>query len=166
MVQFKVEVLLFVDKCYVECLNEINNKMQKLNKKITQVENNTINKYRILKDKLNTNKQNVSANINNLIFQEKKDKIANLEIKIKFLEDSLSINNEEKLNKTIKKLKDELILTNSQIKDKEKENKVNNISSNKSISNISCIDNKDNMSSAIIPNKVKNKKIQILYLLK
>ena len=174
IVQFKEEVLLFGDKCYGECVNEINNKMQKLNKKITQVENNVINKYRILKDKLNTNKQNIAGNMNNLISQEKKDKIANLEIKIKFLEDSLSklkeknaeneekiknyVNNEEKLNNTIKKLKDELILTNSQIKDKEKKNKINNISSNMSISNISYVDNKDNMSLASMLSKVKNKK--------
>ena len=33
IVQFKEEVLLFGDKCYGECVNEINNKMQKLNKK-------------------------------------------------------------------------------------------------------------------------------------
>ena len=174
IVQFKEEVLLFGDKCYGECVNEINNKMQKLNKKITQVENNVINKYRILKDKLNTNKQNIAGNMNNLISQEKKDKIANLEIKIKFLEDSLSklkeknaeneekiknyVNNEEKLNNTIKKLKDELILTNSQIKDKEKKNKINNISSNMSISNISYVDNKDNISLASMLSKVKNKK--------
>ena len=174
IVQFKEEVLLFGDKCYGECVNEINNKMQKLNKKIAQVENNIINKYRILKDKLNSNKQNTSGSINNLISQEKKDKIANLEIKIKFLEDSLSklkeknaenegkiknyIISEEKLNNTIKKLKDELILTKSQIKDKEKKNKINNISSNMSISNISYIDNKDNISLASMLNKVKNKK--------
>ena len=174
IVQFKEEVLLFGDKCYGECVNEINNKMQKLNKKITQVENNVINKYRILKDKLNTNKQNIAGNMNNLISKEKKDKIANLEIKIIFLEDSLSklkeknaeneekiknyVNNEEKLNNTIKKLKDELILTNSQIKDKEKKNKINNISSNMSISNISYVDNKDNISLASMLSKVKNKK--------
>ena len=133
IIQFKEEILLFGDKCYGECVNEINNKMQKLNKKLTQVENNITNKYRILKDKINLNK-NIPQN-NNSISQEKKDKIANLEIKIKFLEDSLSklkeknveneekiknfISNEEKLNTTIKKLKDELILANSQIKEKD-----------------------------------------------
>ena len=178
IVQFKEEILLFGDKCYGECVNEINNKMQRLNKKITQIENNIANKYRILKDKLNSNKQNSNGNINNLISQEKKDKIANLEIKIKFLEDSLSklkdknskneekiknyVINEEKFNNTIKKLKDELILTNSQIKEKEKKNKMNNniINSNMSISNISYVDNKDNMSLASMLSKVKNKKVK------
>lgn len=175
IIQFKEEILLFGDKCYGECVNEINNKMQKLNKKITTVENNITNKYRILKDKLNNNKQNISSNSNNLVSQEKKEKIANLEIKIKFLEDSLNklkeknveneekiknyVAGEEKLNITIKKLKDELILTNSQLKEKEKKNKMNNInSSNMSISNISYIDNKDNVSLSSMLSKVKNKK--------
>ena len=148
--------------------------MQKLNKKLTQVENNITNKYRIVKDKINLNK-NITQN-NNSISQEKKDKIANLEIKIKILEDSLSklkeknveneekiknfISNEEKLNTTIKKLKDELILANSQIKEKEKKNKINNnmLNSNMSISNISYIDNKDNVSISSMLTKVKNKK--------
>ena len=178
IVQFKEEILLFGDKCYGECVNEINNKMQKLNKKMNTVENNITNKYRILKDKLNSNKQNINTNMN-ILSQEKKDKIANLEIKIKFLEDNLSglkekntqneekiknfINNEEKLNNTIKKLKDELILRNSQLKEKEKKNKPNNniLSSNMSISNISYIDNKDNkdnISLVSMLSKVKNKK--------
>ena len=176
IIQFKEEILLFGDKCYGECVNEINNKMQKLSKKLTQVENNVTNKYRILKDKINLNKQNMNINANNLISQEKKDKIANLEIKIKFLEDSISklkekngeneekiknyVSNEEKLNITIKKLKDELILANSQIKEKEKKNKINNnmLNSNMSISNISYIDNKDNVSITSMLSKVKNKK--------
>ena len=175
IIQFKEEILLFGDKCYGECVNEINNKMQKLTKKLTQVENNITNKYRILKDKINLNKQNININ-NNSISQEKKDKIANLEIKIKFLEDSLSklkeknaeneekiknfISNEEKLNLTIKKLKDDLILSNSQLKEKEKKSKINNnmLSSNMSISNISYIDNKDNVSVTSMLTKVKNKK--------
>ena len=162
IIQFKEEILLFGDKCYGECVNEINNKMQKLNKKLAKVENNITNKYRILKDKIYINK-NIPPN-NNSISQEKKDKIANLEIKIKFLEDSLSkikeknveneekiknfISNEEKLNTAIKKIKDELILANSKMKEKEKKNKLNNnmLSSNMSISNISYIDNKDKVS--------------------
>ena len=174
IIQFKEEILLFGDKCYGECVNEINNKMQKLNKKLAKVENNITNKYRILKDKIYINK-NIPPN-NNSISQEKKDKIANLEIKIKILEDSLSklkeknveneekiknfISNEEKLNTTIKKLKDELILANSQIKEKEKKNKINNnmLNSNMSISNISNIDNKDNVSISSMLTKVKNKK--------
>ena len=179
IVQFKEEILLFGDKCYGECVNEINIKMQKLTKKINTVETNITNKYRLLKDKLNnTQKQNINNNINNLISLEKKDKIANLEIKIKFLEDSSTklkeknleneekiknyINNEKNLNNTIKKLKDELILTNSQLKDKEKKKNVNNNinSSNMSISNISYIDNKDNMSLVSMLSKVKNKKKQ------
>lgn len=177
IVQFKEEILLFGDKCYGECVNEINVKMQKLTKKINTVENNITNKYRLLKDKLNnTQKQNINNNVNNLISLEKKDKIANLEIKIKFLEDSSTklkeknleneekiknyINNEKNLNNTIKKLKDELILTNSQLKDKEKKKNVNNNinSSNMSISNISYVDNKDNMSLVSMLSKVKNKK--------
>ena len=175
IIQFKEEVLLFGDKCYGECVNEINNKMSKLNKKISQVENNISNKYRLLKEKIINNKQNINNNINNLVSQEKKDKIANLEIKIKFLEDTSSklkeknleneekiknfMNNEEKLNNTIKKLKDELILANSQLKEKEKKNKINNINtSNMSISNISYADNKDNLSIASMISKVKAKK--------
>ena len=174
IIQFKEEVLLFGDKCYGECVNEINNKMNKLTKKITQVENNISNKYRILKEKFN-NKQNINNNISNLVSQEKKDKIANLEIKIKFLEDTSSklkeknqeneekiknfMNNEEKLNNTIKKLKDEIILVNSQLKEKEKKNKINNMNtSNMSISNISYADNKDNLSIVSMLSKVKNKK--------
>lgn len=61
IVQFKEEILLFGDKCYGECVNEINIKMQKLTKKINTVENNITNKYRLLKDKLNnTQKQNIN----------------------------------------------------------------------------------------------------------
>ena len=179
IIQFKEEILLFGDKCYGECVNEINGKIQKLNKKISTVENNIMNKYRILKEKLNNSyKQNINNN-NNVISQEKKEKIANLEIKIKFLEDSSNklkeknieneekiknyINNEKNLNNTIKKLKDELILTNSQLKEKEKKKNLNmnlnnNISSNMSISNISYADNKDNMSLVSMLSKVKNKK--------
>ena len=173
IVQFKEEILLFGDKCYGECVNEINNKMQKLTKKMATAESNITNKYRLLKDKLSNNKQNISANVNNLVSQEKKEKIANLEIKVKFLEDSLSklkeknaeneekiknyAINEEKLNNTIKKLKDELLLTNSQLKEKEKKNKINNMnSSNMTISNISYIDNKDNISLSSMFSKAKN----------
>ena len=175
IIQFKEEILLFGDKCYGECVNEINNKMQKLTKKMTTVESNITNKYRILKEKL-FNKQNINSNTNNsIISQEKKEKIANLEIKIKFLEDSISklkeknteneekiknyVISEEKLNNTIKKLKDELLLTNSQLKEKEKKSKINNMnSSNMSISNISYIDNKDNISLSSMFSKAKNNK--------
>ena len=160
IIQFKEEMLLFGDKCYGECMNEVNNKIKKLNKKINSVENNVTNKYLILKDKLNNNKINNNINNNNIISQEKKEKIANLEIKIKFLEDNINklkeknieneekiknyILNEEKNNITIKKLKDELIILNSQIKEKKLKinNNINN--SNISISNISIIDNKEN----------------------
>ena len=173
IIKFKEEILLFKDKCYGECVNEINNKMKKLNKKITTVENNINNKYKIMKEKLNTNNINKLNNYTN-ISQEKKDKIANLEIKIKFLEDNINkykeknseneekiksyIINEEKLNINIKKLKDELILMNSQIK--EKKLKMSNISNsnNISISNISIIETKEKENISSIKNKkIKNK---------
>ncbi len=180
IIKFKEEILLFKDKCYGESMNEINNKMKKLNKKITTVENNINNKYKILKEKLNYNNINKLNNYNN-ISQEKKDKIANLEIKIKFLEDNINkykeknieneekiknyIINEEKLNTNIKKLKDELILTNSQIKEKKLKmssisNNSNNISNNNniSISNISIIEPKEKENICVIKNKkIKNK---------
>ena len=155
-------------------MNEINDKIKKLNKKITTVENNINNKYKIMKDKLSNNNIN-KLNNNNIISQEKKDKIANLEIKIKFLEDNLNkykdknieneekiknyIINEEKLNTNIKKLKDELILTNSQIKEKKLKMSTNiNNSNNMSISNISIIESKEKENMNLIKNKrIKNK---------
>ena len=171
IIQFKEEMLLFKDKCYGECFNEINNKMKKLNKKMITVENNVNNKYKLIKEKLNSNYNKVNNINNNIISQEKKDKIANLEIKIKFLEDSINkykeknleneekiknyIINEEKLNNNIKKLKDELILTNSQIK--EKRLKMSNINSNMSISNISIIENKEKENTLLSNKKIKNK---------
>ena len=172
IIKFKEEILLFKDKCYGECVNEINNKIKKLNKKIATVENNINNKYKILKEKLNNN--NINKINNNIMSQEKKDKIANLEIKIKFLEDNINkykeknienegkiknfIINEEKLNTNIKKLKDELILTNSQIK--EKKLKMSNISNNNNISmsNISIIETKEKDNKYSTKNKkIKNK---------
>ena len=174
IIKFKEEILLFKDKCYGECVNEINDKIKKLNKKITTVENNINNKYKIMKDKLSNNNIN-KLNNNNIISQEKKDKIANLEIKIKFLEDNLNkykdknieneekiknyIINEEKLNTNIKKLKDELILTNSQIKEKKLKMSTNiNNSNNMSISNISIIESKEKENINLIKNKrIKNK---------
>ena len=174
IIKFKEEILLFKDKCYGECVNEINDKIKKLNKKITTVENNINNKYKIMKDKLSNNNIN-KLNNNNIISQEKKDKIANLEIKIKFLEDNLNkykdknieneekiknyIINEEKLNTNIKKLKDELILTNSQIKEKKLKMSTNiNNSNNMSISNISIIESKEKENMNLIKNKrIKNK---------
>ena len=174
IIKFKEEILLFKDKCYGECVNEINDKIKKLNKKISTVENNINNKYKIMKDKLSNNNIN-KLNNNNIISQEKKDKIANLEIKIKFLEDNLNkykdknieneekiknyIINEEKLNTNIKKLKDELILTNSQIKEKKLKMSTNiNNSNNMSISNISIIESKEKENINLIKNKrIKNK---------
>ena len=176
IIQFKEEILLFKDKCYGEYYNEVNNKMRQLTKKLNTVENNVNNKYKILKEKLANNNSNNKINNNyiNLISQEKKEKIANLEIKIKFLEDSINkykeknqeneqkiknyISNEEKLNSNIKKLKDELILTNNQMK--EKKLKMSSINSNMSISNISIIESKekDNTNSSTTKNKkIKNK---------
>ena len=66
--------------------------MVQINKKLNTVENNVNNKYKILKEKLANNNSNNKINNNyiNLISQEKKEKIANLEIKIKFLEDSIN----------------------------------------------------------------------------
>ena len=174
IIKFKEEILLFKDKCYGECVNEINDKIKKLNKKITTVENKINNKYKIMKDKFSNNNIN-KLNNNNIISQEKKDKIANLEIKIKFLEDNLNkykdknIENEEKIknyiineakqNTNIKKLKDELILTNSQIKEKKLKMSTNiNNSNNMSISNISIIESKEKENINLIKNKrIKNK---------
>ena len=174
IIQFKEEILLFKDKCYGEYFNEVNNKMKQINKKFNTVENNINNKYKILKEKFSNNSNNNKLNNNyiNLISQEKKEKIANLEIKIKFLEDNLNkfkeknleyeqkiknyISNEEKLNNNIKKLKDELILTNTQIK--EKKLKMSNNNANMSISNISIIENKEK--ETLISSNLKNKKIK------
>ena len=174
IIQFKEEILLFKDKCYGEYFNEVNNKMKQINKKFNTVENNINNKYKILKEKFSNNSNNNKLNNNyiNLISQEKKEKIANLEIKIKFLEDNLNkfkeknleyeqkiknyISNEEKLNNNIKKLKDELILTNTQIK--EKKLKMSNNNPNMSISNISIIESKEKEN--LISSNLKNKKIK------
>ena len=135
IISFKEEIMLFGDKCYGECVNEVNEKILQITKKINNVENNVMNKYRIIKDKLNNNLNN--SNLSNLnSVNNNKDKLANLEIKIKFLEDSIltlknkisekddkiknySIN-EDKNNKLIKKLKDDIVLLNSQIKEKNK----------------------------------------------
>ena len=173
IIQFKEEILLFKDKCYGECVNEINKKMKNLTKKMTTIENNINNKYKIIKEKINNNNniKKLNNNNNNILSQEKKEKIANLEIKIKFLEDSINkykeknieneekiknyIINEEKLNNNIKKLKDELILTNSQIKEKRLKTNNNNIS----ISNISLIENKENNNISILSTS-KNKKVK------
>ena len=174
IIQFKEEMLLFKDKCYGEYYNEVNNKMKQINKKLNTVENNVNNKYKILKEKLSNSSNNIKLNNNyiNLISQEKKEKIANLEIKIKFLEDNLNkfkeknqeyeqkiknyISNEEKLNNSIKKLKDELILTNTQLK--EKKLKASNNNANLSISNISIMESKEKEN--LISSNLKNKKIK------
>ena len=150
VVQFKEEIILFGDKCYGECMNEINVKMNELQKKIFSVENNVMNKYKIIKEKFNNNNFDFN-NIN--IKDNKKEKIANLEIKVKFLEDSNSNlknklnekedkiknleSNEEKLNKNIKKLKDEIVLLNSQIKSIKKKNKNSTTNNNITINSIS-----------------------------
>ena len=165
VVQFKEEIILFGDKCYGECMNEINLKMNEIQKKINSVENNVMNKYRIIKEKFNNNNNN-DVNINNKEFKEnKKEKIANLEIKVKFLEDSnLNLKNklnekedkiknyeinEEKLNKNIKKLKDENVLLNSQIKLIKKKNK--NLTTNSTTNN--------NITINSISNTLNNTKI-------
>ena len=183
IVQFKEEILLFRDKCYGECQNEVNAKIQQISKKISVTEKNIMNKYRIIKEKIanNSKQASVNSNIVNLISSEKKEKIANLEIKIKFLEDSLNklkeknneyetkiknySTNEEKLNKNIKKLKDDLVLANSQINNFKKnfETKSNteqfkSLNNNiNNLSNISYADNESIISSSIV-SKVTNKK--------
>ena len=140
VVDFKKEMFLFGDKCYGECLNEVNSKIYEINKKLQNAENNIMNKYKIIKEKLkNNNNNNLTTFSNSANSINYKEKNANLEIKIKFLEDTnnslkLKISekdekiksyslNEEKMNKMIKKLKDEIVLLNSQIKEKEKKEK-------------------------------------------
>ena len=155
IITFKEEIMLFGDKCYGECVNEVNEKILQLNKKINNVENNVMNKYRIIKDKFNNN-LSINSNLNNNLNTGNKDKLANLEIKIKFLEDSIltlknKINekeekiknyssNEEKNNKLIKKLKDDIVLLNSQLKEKKEKIPIKN--TNDSISIIQKIPNK------------------------
>lgn len=141
VIDFKKEMFLFGDKCYGECLNEVNSKIYEMNKKLQNVENNIMNKYKIIKEKIknsnnNNNLTTFSSSSSSINYKEKN---ANLEIKIKFLEDtnnSLKLkisekeekikyysSNEEKMNKMIKKLKDDIVLLNSQIKEKEKKEK-------------------------------------------
>ena len=97
IIDFKKEMYLFGDRCYGECLNEVNMKVNEVNKKLNSVENNIMNKYRIIKDKLSsanktmTTTSNVSTTGGNY-----KDKLANLEIKVKVLEDASNL-----LKKTI-----------------------------------------------------------------
>lgn len=152
IIDFKKEMYLFGDRCYGECLNEVNMKVNEVNKKLNSVENNIMNKYRIIKDKLSsanktmTTTSNVSTTGGNY-----KDKLANLEIKVKVLEDASNvlkktiadkdekiknyISNEEKNSKLMKKLKDDIVLLNSQLKDKkEKENSTLALSQSKKTS--------------------------------
>ena len=152
IIDFKKEMYLFGDRCYGECLNEVNMKVNEVNKKLNSVENNIMNKYRIIKDKLSsanktmTTTSNVSTTGGNY-----KDKLANLEIKVKVLEDASNVlkktiadkdekiknyvSNEEKNSKVIKKLKDDIVLLNSQLKDKkEKDNSTLSLSQSKKTS--------------------------------
>ena len=83
VVDFKKEMFLFGDKCYGECLNEVNSKIYEMNKKLQNAENNIMNKYKIIKEKLKNNNNNnlttFSNSANNINYKEKN---ANLEIKI------------------------------------------------------------------------------------
>ena len=146
VIEFKKEMLLFGDKCYGECVNEVNAKLNDMNKKMLNVETNVMNKYRIIKEKLK-NANNVSFINSNNSSQNvvTKDKVANLEIKIKFLEDSNNalklkynekeekikslITQDEKNIKIIKKLKDDIVLLQSQLKDKKDKSVILNSSS-------------------------------------
>lgn len=133
IVKFKEEMILLGNKYYGECVNEINARLLETNKKMQNCENNVLNKYRIIKEKikndsLRPNTTNTTTTTGN------KDKIANLEIKLKFLDDANNSlkakitekdekikqlqTNEEKTTKTIKKLKDDIVLMKSQLKDK------------------------------------------------
>lgn len=139
---FKNEMMLLGEKYYGECLNEINERINEISKKVNNCENNIMNKYKILKEKLR-NENSKENKINNISQGNNRDKIANLEIKIKYLEDSNNalkkslfekeellkeyINNEEKLTKKLKQLKDETVLLKSELK--EKNNEKNNDSS-------------------------------------
>ena len=154
IIDFKKEIYLFGDKCYGECLNEVNMKVNDVNKKLNSVENNIMNKYRIIKDKLSSANKTITTTSNvSTTGGNYKDKLANLEIKVKVLEDASNvlkktiadkdekiknyISNEEKNSKVMKKLKDEIVILNSQLKDrkeKEKENSTLALSQSKKTS--------------------------------
>lgn len=174
IIDFKKEMYLFGDRCYGECLNEVNMKVNEVNKKLNSVENNIMNKYRIIKDKLSsanktmTTTSNVSTTGGNY-----KDKLANLEIKVKVLEDASNvlkktiadkdekiknyISNEEKNSKLMKKLKDDIVLLNSQLKDKkEKENSALTLSQSKKTSTSSIMKAKTLISFDINKLQIQN----------
>jgi uncharacterized coiled-coil protein SlyX len=125
---FKKDILLYYDKCYNEITNKLNSRVADLNKKLQIIENNVLNKYKIIKEKITTKVETKK----NEICEKPKDKTANLEIKIKFLEDTINTlknkiiekdeliktlsENDEKLTKAMKKLKEENINLNSKLK--------------------------------------------------
>lgn len=163
--RFKEEMMLFADKCYGECHNEIREKMSVLQKKMSLIEANIKNKYSIMKKKYQAETNTPSTTLYEKNTKNNhKDKVANLEIKISFLEDyneslksklqdkenEIAQNNvnEAKQNKMIKKLKDELVLLQSQLKEKKEK-----------ASNIISLNNQSNKNPSQISKVIKSKQL-------
>jgi hypothetical protein len=138
IITFKKDVMIYSDKFYTEAYSIFNNKLSEVQKKLQVTENNVLNKIKLIKEKNNISFSNLKKNVCN---KEKdnletglnsKEKIANLEIRIKFLEDCVNnlksklnekegqlkslLDSEEKLNKNLRKLKEENINLNSKLK--------------------------------------------------
>jgi hypothetical protein len=128
---FKKEILLHYDKCYSEASSRFNTKVADLNKKLLIIENNVLNKYKIIKDKINSKVEVKKVEVGSVA----KDKTANLEIKIKHLEDSLGTmkhritekeelikslsENEDKMTRMVKKLKEDIVSMGIKLKQAE-----------------------------------------------
>lgn len=166
ILNFKKEIMLYSDKFFNESSAKFQSKLQDVSKKLTMAETNFMNKYKLIKEKFEkknltaSNKTTKNSSNTNLT-----GNIANLEIKNKFLEDSLNSlktklnekeemiknfqENEEKLNKSLKKMKEEIILLNSKLKNNEEV--INNLNNN----------NKDMMIKNASPEKEKKEKKKI-----
>ena len=153
IIAFKKEMMLYSDKFYNESYAKINSRVNEILKKLQITENNLVNKCKIIKLKFSSLVNSEGNNFklvkkdggNNNITQNElimnnsgtsnanyREKLANLEIKNKFLEDSLNdlrkklndreefiknlTENEEKLNRIIKKYKDDNISLSYKIK--------------------------------------------------
>jgi hypothetical protein len=126
---FKKEIMMYSDKFLNESFDVFNGKVLELHKKMQIIESKTMNKMKVIKEKMcnklvKENKPETNINY--------KEKMANLEIKLKLQEESIcnmkhkliekeaivkaQIENEEKLNKLLKKIKEENLLLLNKIK--------------------------------------------------
>ena len=89
---FKKEILLHSEKFFNESNQILSNKLTTFSKKLQATENNVWNKYKLIKttSQSQTSKSSTKTESDKNLGTKQKEKIANLEIKIKLLEDNLA----------------------------------------------------------------------------